>query len=155
MDWRAKVELFEEIRREYEFGIGTIAGVAKKLKVHRRMVREAIGSALPKPRKTTEHPRWKIASAAAFVDRILESAPIHRGTTAHRIWERIRAEMPECRFCERTVRHFIAHFCRPLTRRFSKRRSVRIFCGVFRRLRYDDLNRTVKIVHGFRGEERS
>ena len=26
MDWRTKVELFEEIRREYEFGIGTIAG---------------------------------------------------------------------------------------------------------------------------------
>jgi hypothetical protein len=26
LDWRAKVELFEEIRREYEFGIGTIAG---------------------------------------------------------------------------------------------------------------------------------
>ena len=50
MDWRAKVELFEQIRREYEFGIGTIAGVAKKLGVHRRMVREAIGSALPKPR---------------------------------------------------------------------------------------------------------
>jgi len=39
------VELFEQIRREYEFGIGTIAGVAKKLNVHRRMVREAIGSA--------------------------------------------------------------------------------------------------------------
>ena len=52
MDWRAKVELFEEIRREYEFGIGTIAGVAKKLKVHRRMVREAIGSAVPE----TEQP---------------------------------------------------------------------------------------------------
>ncbi len=43
MDWRAKVELFEQIRREYEFGIGTIVGVAKKLSVHRRMVREAIG----------------------------------------------------------------------------------------------------------------
>ena len=42
MDWRTKVELFEQIRREYEFGTGTIAGVAKKLKVHRRMVREAI-----------------------------------------------------------------------------------------------------------------
>ncbi len=42
MEWRAKVELFEQIRREYEFGIGTIAGVAKKLGVHRRMVREAI-----------------------------------------------------------------------------------------------------------------
>jgi hypothetical protein len=47
LDWRAKVELFEQIRREYEFGIGTVAGVAKKLGVHRRMVREAIGSALP------------------------------------------------------------------------------------------------------------
>ena len=41
------MELFEKIRREYEFGEGTIAGVARKLGVHRRMVREAIGSALP------------------------------------------------------------------------------------------------------------
>ena len=38
------MRLFEEIRREYEFGIRTIAGVSKKLKVHRRMVREAVGS---------------------------------------------------------------------------------------------------------------
>ena len=51
MDWRAKLEIFEEIRREYEFGIGTIAGVAKKLGVHRRMVREAVGSAIPQFRK--------------------------------------------------------------------------------------------------------
>ena len=39
------MELFEEIRREYEFGVGTIAGVAKKLGVHRRMVREAVAHA--------------------------------------------------------------------------------------------------------------
>jgi carbohydrate phosphorylase len=39
MEWRAKVELFEEIRREYEFGIGTVRGVARKLGVHRRQVR--------------------------------------------------------------------------------------------------------------------
>lgn len=45
VDWRAKVELFEEIRREYEFGAGTVLGVAKKLGVHRRMVREALGNA--------------------------------------------------------------------------------------------------------------
>ena len=56
MDWRAKVELFEQIRREYEFGIGTIVGVATKLGVHRRMAREAIASALPKPRKKPERP---------------------------------------------------------------------------------------------------
>jgi hypothetical protein len=54
------VELFEQIRREYEFGVGTITGVAKKLKVHRRMVREAIGSAVPKVRKKVERPRWLI-----------------------------------------------------------------------------------------------
>ena len=36
----AKVELFEQIRREYEFDVGTIRGVAHKLKVHRRMVRQ-------------------------------------------------------------------------------------------------------------------
>jgi hypothetical protein len=35
MKRRAKVELFEQIRREYEFGIGTIKGVARKLGVHR------------------------------------------------------------------------------------------------------------------------
>ena len=42
MNWRAKVELHEEIRREYEFGVGTIRGITRKLGVHRRMVREAI-----------------------------------------------------------------------------------------------------------------
>ena len=35
MKRRAKVELFEEIRREYEFGIGTVRGVARKLGVGR------------------------------------------------------------------------------------------------------------------------
>ena len=92
MDWRAKVELFEQIRREYEFGVGTIAGVAKKLGVHRRMVREAIGSALPKPRKKTERPRWKMKAAVEFVDAVLEAdrkAPRKQRHTAHRIWERI------------------------------------------------------------------
>jgi len=42
MERRAKVELFEEIRREYEFGEGTVLGVARKLGVHRRMVRQAL-----------------------------------------------------------------------------------------------------------------
>jgi hypothetical protein len=36
------VELFEQIRREHAYGVGTIQGVAKKLGVHRRMVREAL-----------------------------------------------------------------------------------------------------------------
>ena len=47
MDRRAKVELFEQIRRDYEFGQGTIRGLARKFGVHRRLVRQAIESALP------------------------------------------------------------------------------------------------------------
>jgi hypothetical protein len=39
------VELFEEIRREYEFGVASIAGVARKFGVHRRLVREALAGA--------------------------------------------------------------------------------------------------------------
>ena len=104
------MELFEQIRREYEFGVGTIAGVAKKLGVHRRMVREAIGSALPKPRKKTERPRWKLQAAVDFVDAILEAdrkAPRKQRHTAHRIWERIQHELPDCKIGERTVRQYV------------------------------------------------
>jgi hypothetical protein len=39
LDWRAEAELHEQIRREYEFGVGSVIGVARKLGVHRRMLR--------------------------------------------------------------------------------------------------------------------
>ena len=51
MDRRAKVELYEQIRREYEHGGGTIRGIAKKMGIHRRMVREAVLSAVPGSRE--------------------------------------------------------------------------------------------------------
>jgi hypothetical protein len=60
---RKKVELFEQIRREYEHGVGTIKGVAPKFGVHRRMVREAIANAVPPPRKTTPRERPKVGPA--------------------------------------------------------------------------------------------
>jgi transposase len=110
LDWRAKVELFEEIRREYEFGVGTIAGVARKAGVHRRMVREAVASALPKPRKKTERPRLKLQAAIPFIDEILQSdrqAPRKQRHTAHRIWVRLGQERPDCRVAERSVREYV------------------------------------------------
>jgi len=82
--------------------------VAKKLSVHRRMVREAIESALPRPRKKPERPRWKLKAAVQFVDAILEAdrkAP--RKHTAHRIWTRMQHELPECKIAERTVREYV------------------------------------------------
>ena len=54
---RASVELFEAIRREYEFGAGTVQGVARKFGVHRRLVREALESAVPAGRKVPERGR--------------------------------------------------------------------------------------------------
>ena len=59
---KSKVELFEQIRREYEHGVGTIQGVARKFGVHRRMVREAIESAVPRPRKKVEREKPKMAA---------------------------------------------------------------------------------------------
>ena len=110
MDWRAKVELYEQIRREYEFGAGTIAGVARKLGVHRRMVREAVRSATPAQRKKTLRPQVKVEPAASFIDAVLEAdrkAPRKQRHTAKRIWERIRDEVPGCTAAERTVRHYV------------------------------------------------
>ena len=58
MERRAKVEIFEEIRREHEFGSGTIKGVARKLGVHRRMVRQALANAqAPERRGSEQQPR--------------------------------------------------------------------------------------------------
>jgi transposase len=110
LDWRAKVELYEQIRREYEFGVGSIIGVARKLGVHRRMVREAVRNAVPAQRKKTERPAVKMAAAALLIEAILESdrqAPRKQRHTARRIYDRIRAEVPGCTPAERTVRQYV------------------------------------------------
>ena len=73
------MELFENIRREYEFGEGTIRGVARKLGVHRRMVREAIRNAMPMARKKPDRPHWKLKPFIPLIEGMLE-----RGPAAHR-----------------------------------------------------------------------
>ena len=79
------MELFEQIRREYEHGGGTIRGIAKKLGIHRRMVREALlecGSDASE-RKRCERNR-SLRPAMAFIDAHSGSGP--QGTaeaTAH------------------------------------------------------------------------
>src|ERR1700674_3618253 len=110
MERRTKVELFEEIRREYEFGIGTVRGVAHKLGVHRRMVRQALKDARPPARKRAQRRRPVIEYVIPFIESILEGdrqAPRKQRQTAHRIWQRIQTEMPELRVAESTIRRYV------------------------------------------------
>jgi transposase len=110
MERRAKVELFEQIRREYEFGVGSIKGVAHKLGVHRRLVRQALASAEPPERKQSDRERPVIGPLRRFIDAILEGdrrAPRKQRHTAHRIFERIRTELPEHKVAEVTVRLYV------------------------------------------------
>ena len=82
------MELFEQIRREYEHGVGTIKGVARKFRVQRWMVRDAIASAVPPPRKVPPRERPKLGPAMAFIDEILQAdrkAPRKQRHTARRI----------------------------------------------------------------------
>jgi transposase len=109
--------LFERIRREYEFGEGTVLGVARKLGVHRRMVRQALASAEPLERQKWERERPVIDPLRPFIDAILEAdrnAPRKQRHTAHRIWQRIRTEQPASKVAEVTVRQYVRECKRQL-----------------------------------------
>ena len=103
------MELYEQIRREYEHGSGTIREVSRKLGVHRREVRKALSSAIPAARKVPEREHPKLAPAIPFINAILEAdrkAPRKQRHTAHRIWMRMRREMPEVEVAGSTIRRY-------------------------------------------------
>ena len=104
------MELFEQIRREYEFGVGTIAGVSRKLGVHRRMVREALRSAEPAAPKPQQRRLRKLDVVSDFIDKVLRadaSAPPKQRHTARRIFDRLCAEVPGFSGSERSVRSYV------------------------------------------------
>lgn len=61
------------------------------------MVRQALASAEPPDRKPSQRERPVIGPLQPFIDTILEAdrnAPRKQRHTAHRIYERIRSELP-------------------------------------------------------------
>lgn len=80
------MELFEEILREYRFGVETIQEVAKKLNTHRRMVRQALANAISAECKRLAGSSPKLEPVREFVDGILQShrqAPRKQRHTAY------------------------------------------------------------------------
>jgi hypothetical protein len=110
MDRRTKVELFEQLRREYEFGVGTVLGVARKFGVHRRQVRQALLSSEPPPPAALVRPRPTLDPLKPFIEAILvadKTAPRKQRHTAHRIWVRLCQEVPQHPVAESTVRAYV------------------------------------------------
>jgi transposase len=110
LDWRGRVELFAEIRREFHFGVGTIKGVARQLGVHRRVVRQAIAAAMPPVRLYQARARPTLAPVQALIDQMLEAdqtAPRKQRHTARRIHDRLRHERPDAPIAASTVREYV------------------------------------------------
>jgi transposase len=110
------VELFEDIRRARRADGLSIRELARRHHVHRRTVRQALGSALPPPRRQAARAAPKLGP---YMDVIREwlvadlSAPRKQRHTARRIWERLADEYGAT-VAEPTVRGCVARLRREI-----------------------------------------
>jgi transposase len=91
---RDRVALFAAVREDHRRGLG-IRAIARKHGVHRRMVREALASPVPAPRKVPERESPARDSVAPLIDAMLREdldAPRKQRHTARRAWTRLRDE---------------------------------------------------------------
>jgi len=107
---RSRVELFEQIRRDRDRAEVSIHELARRHGVHRRTVRQALGSPLPPARKRPAgRPAPKLGPYRALIDSWLEAdrdAPRKQRHTARRVFERLRSERG-VEVSERQVRRYV------------------------------------------------
>lgn len=91
---RDKVALFAQIREDRRAGM-SIRGIARKHRVHRRTVAEALESPVPEPRKVPERASPLQDEMAPLIDAMLREdldAPRKQRHTRKRIWARLADE---------------------------------------------------------------
>ena len=103
------MELFEQIRREHAYGVGTIQGVRRSWVFTGAWCAKHWRTQFPEnERLRFERSRdWR---PEVLIEAILEAeqtAARKQRHTAHRIWCRIRAEMPEVNVAESSIRRFV------------------------------------------------
>jgi transposase len=117
MSARSKVELFEQIRKAHAREGLSVRELSRRFGTHRRMVRQALVSPVPSPRK----PRTSFASPAlgpwkATIDGWLAEdaeAPRKQRHTARRVWQRL-VEEHGADVGESTVRRYVTAVRRDL-----------------------------------------
>jgi transposase len=112
-----KVELYEVIRRAWHVGGKSLRAISREQGVHRRVVRQALRSAIPPPRKAPERePAVLTRALRAVIDQWLQAeqaAPRKQRHTAHRAYLRL---VHEHGFAggESTVRRYVGQRRREL-----------------------------------------
>jgi transposase len=104
------VEQFEEIRKAHVREDLGIRALAAKFGVHRRVVRQALESSVPPPRKKTVRPAPSLDPWKSTIDGWLaedESAPKKQRHTARRVFQRL-IEEHGAEVGESTVRRYVA-----------------------------------------------
>ena len=89
------MEQFERIRREHADGGLSYRALARRHRVHRRTVRQAVENAVPPARKTPERAAPVLGAYEATVRRWLvadKDAPRKQRHTARRVWQRLMDE---------------------------------------------------------------